>query len=321
MRVKQVGMVAPTIYRLQPFDAALDQDLSVDPPHYDREGRMSDLAPVWPSAGWRKEASLDAIDTTAQTPRSAPYAIDWMTGCCMLMRAELVSSVGVFDEGFYMYYEDHDLCLRAKAAGWDLLHVPAARLGHRVAASSGTNSSEQRYMMARSSVRYYQKHTAGAQVILILATRSANLLLTMLRTLSKGDWRGAAAYIAGLRQGFRDLSSPAAVQSSRIHMSDSNQSNTRHEASIQSKISTAPPPALPSSSDQYSSDRSTSSRNTSNPSSPNRSPSDQLSPSRPSPSRPSSSDDRLLMISSIPMAQRETTAQADIASSRLPYVS
>ena len=209
MRVPQVGLLAPTIHRLQALDANREQDLSIDLPHYDREGNLSDRAPIWPSAGWRKESTLDALDTTAQPPRQLPYSIDWMTGCCMLMRADLATSIGLFDEGFHMYYEDHDLCLRAKAAGWDLLHVPSARLGHRVAASSGANSPEQRYMMARSSVRYYWKHSSGAQRLLLLATRGANLMLTLLRTLPRGDWRGGFAYTAGIRQGFRDLRSAA----------------------------------------------------------------------------------------------------------------
>ena len=61
----------------------------------------------------------------------------YLTGCCLLATAEAWRKVGPLDEGYFLYAEDADWSLRARAAGFALLFVPAARLWHQVSASSG----------------------------------------------------------------------------------------------------------------------------------------------------------------------------------------
>jgi GT2 family glycosyltransferase len=61
----------------------------------------------------------------------------YLTGCCLLATAEAWKKVGLLDERYFIYAEDADWCLRARAAGYRLLFVPTARLWHRVSASSG----------------------------------------------------------------------------------------------------------------------------------------------------------------------------------------
>ncbi|MFP4171007.1 MAG: glycosyltransferase family 2 protein [Methanomassiliicoccales archaeon] len=63
--------------------------------------------------------------------------VDFITGCAMMVRAEVFRRVGVFDERFFMYMEDLDLCLRARALGYRCLYVPEGRARHKVSASSG----------------------------------------------------------------------------------------------------------------------------------------------------------------------------------------
>jgi hypothetical protein len=71
-------------------------------------------------------------------------ACDWVSGASMLIRRQVFDSVGLFDEGFFVYFEEVDLCARAKAAGWAVFCVPASRVTHIEGASTGIRSTRQR---------------------------------------------------------------------------------------------------------------------------------------------------------------------------------
>jgi hypothetical protein len=57
-------------------------------------------------------------------------------GCCVLLRAEALRQVGLFDETYFAYHEDVDWCLRARRAGWRLFFEPYARIFHRGSGST-----------------------------------------------------------------------------------------------------------------------------------------------------------------------------------------
>lgn len=160
---------------------------------------------VWPSAGRRRRLTLAASDTTANPPSPDPYSVDWATGCCLLVRRAVWETVGLLDERFKVYYEDHDFCLRARAAGWRILHVPRAAIRHRVAQSTGTGSPEQMYLLARSSVPYFLIHTHGLHRLFIVAYRAGSLVRTLVGTTLAGRTDAGAAYLRGIRDGLRDV--------------------------------------------------------------------------------------------------------------------
>jgi N-acetylglucosaminyl-diphospho-decaprenol L-rhamnosyltransferase len=60
----------------------------------------------------------------------------WLHGCCLLVRTEAFEHIGGFDEQFFLYYEDDDLCLRMQKAGFECLFEPAAQTRHLGGASS-----------------------------------------------------------------------------------------------------------------------------------------------------------------------------------------
>ncbi len=62
---------------------------------------------------------------------------DYVTGCALLMRRQAIAEVGLLDEGFRMYCEDTDWCLRARNRGWKLYFVPQSRVWHHISVSSG----------------------------------------------------------------------------------------------------------------------------------------------------------------------------------------
>lgn len=106
--------------------------------------RYPDAAIVAPQA-WRSQERVQPSYRQAFFERRAKsvYRIPdatcsakWLHGCCWLVRVDAFRKLGGFDERFFLYYEDDDLCLRALQAGYDCLLEPQARVLHLGGASS-----------------------------------------------------------------------------------------------------------------------------------------------------------------------------------------
>lgn len=73
----------------------------------------------------------------APPPRNEAHRCDWVSGASMMIRREVFADVGLFDEGFFLYFEETDFCRRAARRGWECWHVPTSRVTHLVGQSSG----------------------------------------------------------------------------------------------------------------------------------------------------------------------------------------
>jgi N-acetylglucosaminyl-diphospho-decaprenol L-rhamnosyltransferase len=63
--------------------------------------------------------------------------VDWLAGASMLIRRQVFDAVGLFDERYFLYFEETDFCLQAARAGWTTWYVPRSRVEHIGAASTG----------------------------------------------------------------------------------------------------------------------------------------------------------------------------------------
>ena len=63
--------------------------------------------------------------------------VDWLPGASMLVRREVFEQVGLMDEGYFLYFEETDFCLRAAKAGWACWYVPQSRVMHIAGQSTG----------------------------------------------------------------------------------------------------------------------------------------------------------------------------------------
>lgn len=63
--------------------------------------------------------------------------VDWLPGASMLIRRGVFESIGLMDEGYFLYYEETDFCLQAKRAGWSCWYVPSSRVMHIAGQSTG----------------------------------------------------------------------------------------------------------------------------------------------------------------------------------------
>ena len=81
-----------------------------------------------------------------------PHRTDWMAGASLLVRREVFDRIGLLDEGYFLYFEETDFCLRAARAGWPGWYVPASRVVHLVGQSSGVTDTKR---PARRMPRYW----------------------------------------------------------------------------------------------------------------------------------------------------------------------
>jgi GT2 family glycosyltransferase len=117
----------------------------------------------------------DALRAAADAA-SREHAPDWVSGSCLLARRAALRQVGGFDEGYFLYEEDADLCRRVRAAGWSVLFTPAAEVLHRRGRSMARDPERARLEYQRSHLRYYALHNgplASAALRLYVGAASA----------------------------------------------------------------------------------------------------------------------------------------------------
>jgi GT2 family glycosyltransferase len=95
-------------------------------------------------------------------PQAHARATDWMNGASLMIRSDIYARVGQMDEGYFLYFEETDLCRRVRRAGWPIWHVPASRVVHLEGQSTGVTGANlaQKPRPAYwfdSRARYYRK--------------------------------------------------------------------------------------------------------------------------------------------------------------------
>lgn len=114
---------------------------------------------------------------------TVPTRVDWLAGASMLIRRDVFERIGLFDEGFFLYYEETDFCRRAAAAGLETWYVPASRCAHVGAGSTGwkdTSRPRARYWF-ESRRRYFLRHHGPAYLLAANCVWVASFLLWRLR--------------------------------------------------------------------------------------------------------------------------------------------
>ncbi len=106
----------------------------------------------------------------------------WVSGSCLLARRSALETVDGFDEAFFLYEEDVDLCARVRTAGWRVVFTPDATVRHRLGRSMEKAGLRPRLEYHRSHLLYYRKHNGP------LATSALRFLVGL---------RGALIWLSG----------------------------------------------------------------------------------------------------------------------------
>jgi N-acetylglucosaminyl-diphospho-decaprenol L-rhamnosyltransferase len=82
------------------------------------------------------------------TPTTACPA-EWLSGASMILRRSMLDRIGLLDEGLYTYFDDIDICLRARRSGWDTWYVPESKIVHLEGASTGVTGAAEQVLKRR----------------------------------------------------------------------------------------------------------------------------------------------------------------------------
>lgn len=116
-------------------------------------GRSTWLTRVLPRNRWTSRNLLTGPDVRE------PLVVDWVSGACMLMRRDAFDAVGGFDEGYFLYWEDADLCHRLRDAGWRTVYHPGVAVRHVAGRSSRHVRIAAAHAFHDSVFRYFLRHT------------------------------------------------------------------------------------------------------------------------------------------------------------------
>lgn len=92
--------------------------------------------------------------------RTGPRAAGWLSAACLLARTDAVRRVGGYDERFFIYFEDIDLCRRLARAGGGLIYEPRSRVLHDGGGSTSVRARESRFEYRRSQLYFYDKYAS-----------------------------------------------------------------------------------------------------------------------------------------------------------------
>ena len=116
---------------------------------------------------WRPRWWLTDRYYIADRPDDVAQEVDWLTGACLLVRRAAIGEVGLLDEGFHMYSEELEWCLRFGRVGWRIVYLPSAQVVHHHGQSSGQDVLRRHLDHHRSKYRLYRLLYGSAPALLL----------------------------------------------------------------------------------------------------------------------------------------------------------
>ncbi|MBI2195745.1 MAG: glycosyltransferase family 2 protein [Candidatus Levybacteria bacterium] len=98
---------------------------------------------------------------TSKISNKKPRQVDYTSGCAMLVKKDVFDKIGLFDERFFLYYEDVDFCIRAKNKGYLTYVLPQVSIGHSLSKTVGKDSAVAIYNQTKSALQFGKKHISG----------------------------------------------------------------------------------------------------------------------------------------------------------------
>lgn len=178
----RIGVVGPTIY----YHSAPDL--------------------IWSAGGridWRRGTS--AMDGTGERDTdqyTAPRDVDFVTGCALLVKRAALQRAGLLDERFFMYYEETEWSVRVARAGFRIVHVPAAKLWHKIPLDARFDKEYLAYYMTRNRLLFLR--AVGASPRTWLHALVAQDLRTFASLCLRPKWRTRAGRV-GMRLAWMDF--------------------------------------------------------------------------------------------------------------------
>jgi GT2 family glycosyltransferase len=177
----RIGVVGPMVY------------------HYDEPT-------VIQSAGGRLGRNWESQHIAQNEPDTeqftSPRAVEWISGCAILVRRAAIEQVGMIDERFFYYWEETEWCLRATRAGWRILHVPRAKLWHKGVQRDYRPKPAVAYYNTRNRLLVLAKHRAPLRTRIVVWGQIVRTLTSMT---VRPKWRASRHHRDAMLRGTIDF--------------------------------------------------------------------------------------------------------------------
>lgn len=141
----QVGMVGPKMYCYEPKDVVFAAGSVIE----------------WQKGDIFHRGMLAADNKWLDS--SMPEPVDFITGCGVLVRRELIEKAGALDLSFFLNYEDVEWCVRARRIGFEVWYAPDAVMWHKISATLGEASPANTYYMTRNALFFFWLNSTPVQ--------------------------------------------------------------------------------------------------------------------------------------------------------------
>lgn len=148
---KKAGILGPKIYFAPGYEY-----------HYDRYKKSERGKVFWYAGGeidWANVITQHrGVDKVDKKQYDQIEETDYISGCGMFIKREVLKKIGLLDKKYFLYYEDSDFSVRAKKAGFKLLFTPQAKMWHFNAASSEVGGSLHDYYITRNRLLFGMRY-------------------------------------------------------------------------------------------------------------------------------------------------------------------
>ncbi len=136
-----------------------------------------------------------------------PAATDYVTGCAMLIRRDVLQRIGLFDPVYHpAYAEDVDLCARAQRAGYELLYVPTGKLWHKISASSGGGLTPfKTRLKVRNSLIFFKRYARWYHWLTIPIFVGFGAVFFVIKQLAAGNFKVISALAGGFSGAIKNV--------------------------------------------------------------------------------------------------------------------
>jgi GT2 family glycosyltransferase len=179
----RIGIIGPTIYYFDRPDVIWSAGGAID----------------W---GWG-DTRMIGVDKVDQGQFGLlPRPVDFVSGCAMLIKMSSIDQMGVLDPRFFAYYEETEWCVRIARAGFKIVHVPQAKIWHKISPTAREASPQVHYYMTRNRLLFLK--LSGAGVSSWLNTLLFDYGRTLLSWSLKPRWRHKAPQRRAMLQAISD---------------------------------------------------------------------------------------------------------------------
>jgi GT2 family glycosyltransferase len=126
--------------------------------------------------------------------------VGFISGCCLLIKKEVIEKIGLLDEDYFAFFEDLDWNVRAQQAGFQSVYVPSAVIWHKGSNTVGLKSPSYYFLHARNRILFASKHSGFLAFWLLFIPYFLlyRYLWTNLSLILKGHWKAAMAIHHGI---------------------------------------------------------------------------------------------------------------------------